>query len=212
MEYKIIMGVQPGYNVDNVAPLKAVKMAFTAKSAYLTFKDSTIAPIVVVYPQDHGAPKGGENGVLISGKTDEQTKIVMTAGKLMADLGQIDAAVLFFENGEYQGSSYIHNEFEKDKPLNSLSLVSREVYTSDENTKYHFDIVIDSDDMFETAKKLQDAENALAKDGDYIIVGILCVTDGKIHFTGCPDIHQGQNDLEKYKASLEKLVTLVNSD
>ncbi len=206
MEYRIIIGVQPGYHVDNVSPVKAAKMAFTAKSAYSEFKDSNITPIIVVYPEEYGAPKGGENGVLISGKTSEISKIIIAAGKLMADLGQIDASVLSFSSGKFLSSSSIHNEFEKDKALNSLSLISREVFVSDKSAQIYFDIPIDDEDMFTVAEKLQKAQSTLDKDEDYIVVGTVFAVGNEVHFSCAPNAKDKQNDKEKFSRSVKKLI------
>ncbi len=206
MEYKVIIGVQPGYHVDNISPVKAAKMAFTAKSAYSEFNGSNITPIIVVYPEEYGAPKGGENGVLISGKTSELSKIVIATGKLMADLGQIDASVLSFSSGEFLSSSSIHNEFENSKALNSLSLISREVFVSDKSAQIYFDIPIDDEDMFTVADKIQKAQNSLDKHEDYIVVGIVYAVGNEIHFSCAPNAMEKQNDKEKFSRSVKKLL------
>ena len=236
MEFKVVLGVIPGYGHENKdltasnahqvgmeewekASMEVSDMPIdpeNPKSDKLYCIHGKVIPAFAVYSANFGCPAGGEVGVQIEaemedGQTEEvfRKSVIETIKVAMANLSQSTTTIEWSNDGMNIGTTYIVDGGKTIHENDALSGIE------------HFSVVLgekSSDEEYvRTGSAIQKAMDVVSNtsvggnDGKYYMIsGIMTQTEnGEIQFGASQNPMYGQTDNALYRKSVEKTIMMV---
>lgn len=115
MNYKIMIGVLPGYGHENENLTSEVALKIGSESVSKRMpkemqEECSVILASAVYSTEFGCPAGGELGVELSGKINDENEreiLINTVKEMMGDLSQNTVTIEWSEDNKSLGSTYI---------------------------------------------------------------------------------------------------------